>query len=390
MKQLLIVTLKEIKDNLRDKRAFFFALIYGPVFMPLMIVGPMLLGAKTGIIDFESTTDVHVAGQAHGPNFMDYLRKHNFRIVDAPDNYKQKIREGELVAVVEIGENFGEKMRGGEPSPVLLYVNHSNKKSEKAGRHLKTVISGYGYHLNYWRLRVRGIDSRFTQVIQVVEQDLSNEGFSGLIFGFFMYFIIVFTMMTGGFYLAVDITAGERERNSLEPLLSLPISRSKVVMGKYLALFSFVFFSGLMSTVSLYLLFTFLPFDELAMFINVSISALLSAFAIAIPCGVLISSLLMATAAFTKSAKEAQTYISLLYVVPIVPMLLGQFADIKTTSISMLVPFYSQYTLIDKTVKSETIDPIFYLSSVGGALLCALVLLWVAMILYRKEKILSI
>ncbi|WP_083608224.1 ABC transporter permease [Teredinibacter haidensis] len=387
--QWLIVALKEIKDNLRDKRAFFFAIVYGPIIMPLMIVGPMLLGAKTGFIDYDADTTVYVAGSEYAPNLIEYLKKHNLVAQAAPEDYRHKIREGELDAVLEVTPLYGEKMREGLPGPLYLYLNHSNKKSEKAGRHLKQVIHAYSGQLNYWRLRARGVDHQLTQVIQIVEEDLSSEGLSGMIFGFFMYFIIVFTMMTGGFYLAVDITAGERERNSLEPLLALPISRRTIVMGKYAAIFSFVFLSGLLSSISLYILFQFLPFDELSMFLNVDASALASAFLLAIPCSFLITSLLTATAAYTKSAKEAQTYISLLYLIPMVPMLIGQFMDIKNSFSTMLIPFYSQYTLIDKTVKNETLLPEHVVASVGGTLSFSVLLLLLAIWLYRQERILS-
>ncbi|WP_045857907.1 ABC transporter permease [Teredinibacter purpureus] len=387
--QWLTVALKEIKDNLRDKRAFFFAIVYGPVILPIMLVGPMLLGAKSGFIDYESDTTLTVVGGENAPNLVEYLYKHNMVVEQAPENYKHLVREGELDTVLEISEDYADRIGNGQQAPLFLYVNQSSKDSQKLSRHVQSLLHGYAGHLHYWRLRARGVDYQLTQVIQVVEHDLSSEGFSGMIFGFFMYFIIVFTMMIGGFYLAVDITAGERERNSLEPLLALPMSRKSVVMGKYAAIYSFVFLSGLLSAISLYLLFRFLPFEELAMFLNVSAKAVACSFLFALPCSFLITSMLMATAAFTKSAKEAQTYISLLYIIPMVPMLVGQFADIKNTINVMLIPFYSQYTLIDKTIKNETIEWQHIVASSGGTLVLAVILLLVAIGLYNREKILS-
>lgn len=389
MKQWLVVAAKEIKDNLRDKRAFFFAIVYGPVIMPLLIVGPMLLGAKTGIINFEETTNIHVVGVEYAPNLIAHLKSKNLIAVATPQDYKSKIREGDLDAVLKIPKNYGEKIRGGKPSPLYLYVNYSNKKSEKAARHIRSIINAYSGHLGYWRMQTRGFDYQITQALQVVEQDLSSEGFSGMIFGFLTYFIIVFTMMTGGFYLAVDITAGERERNSMEPLLTLPISRFRIVVGKYIAILAFVTLSGFLSTLSLFAIFEFVPFDELSVVLNLSGMTLTHAFILALPCAVLVTSLLMATAAFTKSAKEAQTYISLLYLLPMIPMFVGQFANLKTSFLNMLIPFFSQYTLIDKTVKNETIAAQYVLASAVGTLLLALVLFGVAVKLYQREKILA-
>ncbi len=389
MKQMLVVTLKEIKDNLRDKRSFFFAVIYGPVLMPLMMVGPLLLGAKTGFIDFESTSEVKVVGRERAPNLIQYMRENNLEAVDAPDNYQELVREGKLDLVMEIPPEYALHLREGKSAPLILYVNQSDKSSGKAARQLKTVLHSYSGQLGYWRMRARGLDPQIDKVINVIEQDLSSEGFGGMIIGFFMYFIIVFTMMMGGFYLAIDAIAGERERNSLEPLLSLPMSREMILSGKYLAVYCFVILSGFLSCVSLFLLFKLLPFEELTLFIRFDLVTMFAAFLLAVPCSFLITSMLVATAAFTKSAKEAQTYISILYILPMIPLLVGQFADIRSTAQTMLIPFFSQYQLIDKAVKGETIVAEHVYTSVGGSLLIAAILLLAAFRLYRQDRILG-
>lgn len=389
MKQMLIVALKEIKDNLRDKRSFFFAVIYGPVLMPLMLVGPLILGAKTGFIDFETTSEVKVVGKERAPNLIQHLRENNLEAVDAPDDYLELIREGKLDLVMEIPQEYAAYLREGKRAPLILYVNQSDKSSGKAARQLKTVLNSYSGQLGYWRMRARGLDPDIANVINVIEQDLSSEGFGGMIIGFFMYFIIVFTMMMGGFYLAVDSIAGERERNSLEPLLSLPLSREIILSGKYIAVYCFVILSGFLSCVSLFLLFHFLPFEQLALLIRFDLVTMMAAFLLAVPCSFLITSMLVATAAFTKSTKEAQTYISILYLLPMIPMLVGQFMDIKSTAQTMLIPFFSQYQLIDKVVKGETILAGHVYTSMAGSLLVAVILLLIAFRLYRQDKILG-
>ncbi|TVZ40129.1 sodium transport system permease protein [Alteromonadaceae bacterium 2753L.S.0a.02] len=389
MRQLWVVTLKEIKDNLRDRRAFFFALIYGPVLMPLMLVGPMVLGAKKSFINYDVTTPLYVVGADYAPNLVQHLKKHNLKAIPAPENFKAKIQDDEIDVVLEITPEYGERLREGKRSPLVLYVNHSSKDSQKAATQVRSIINSYSYQMGYWRLQARGIDAELNSAINLIEQDLSSEGLSGMVFGFIMYFLMLFTMMTGGFYLAVDITAGERERNSLEPLLSLPMSRNLLVLGKYFAVLSFVLASGTMSAVSLYLIFKFLPFEELTLVINVNGITLLKAYLIAFPCAFLVASLLIATSAFTRSAKEAQTYIGILYVLPMVPMLIGQFADVKATGATLFIPLFSQYTLIDKVVKGESFVMQDILSSTGGALLLALILLGIAFQLYNRERILA-
>ncbi len=387
--QWLIVTQKELKDNIRDRRSFFFAVFYGPVLMPLLLVLPMMFGAKANIIDYEATTDVLVMGAEHAPNLIAHMRKKNLNAVVAPANFKKQVQEGEIKVVLEISSDYGERMRVGKPALLTLYTNQSSKESQKSTRHIRSVIEAYSGHLSYWRLRARGFEYETTKVIKILEQDLSSEGIGGMVFGFLTYFIIVLTMMTGGFYLAVDSSAGERERCSLEPLLALPLTRYSIVIGKYLAVLFFVTLSSLLASLMMYLLFTFLPFEEILNFLDLSGATLVSAFLFAFPCCFLVAGLLMATAAFTKSTKEAQTYISMLYILPMIPMLLAQAMDVKSTLLTMFIPFYSQYTLIDKTVKNETIPVEYIFSSVSGSFLVAGILLFLAIWFYRQEKILG-
>ena len=387
MNKIMTVTLKEIKDNFRDKRSFFFSLIYGPIVMPLLVVLPMVIAIKTTKIDFDSTTDICVIGIEYAPNLVKHLRENNLVAVAPPENYLEKIREGKLDLVMEISPAYPRQFRAGERAMVSLYVNQANKDSRKIFTQVRSVLHGYSENLGYWRMRARGLDPEIDNVLNIVEQDLSSEGFGGDIFGWLFYFLFAFAMIMGGFYLAVDSTAGERERNSLEPLLSLPLSRQAIVLGKYLAILAFIFISGILTATSLFLLFTFLPYDELAVIASFDAVIIYKGFVLSLPLVFLISSLLMAAAAFTKSTKEAQTYISLLMIFPMIPMFLGQFTTIGATSLTMLIPFFSQFQLIEKTIKSETVPTDLVVISTSSTLVMAVLLIVLAIWLYRRDKI---
>lgn len=389
MKQILTVVLKEIKDNLRDKRAFFFAVIYGPVLMPLMLVGPMVLGAKNNFINFEATTELAVAGGERAPNLLQFLREHNLDATDAPANFREQLKRGDLPVVLEIPAEYVERLRTGNPAPLFLFVNHSSKESLKAANQVRSIISAYSAQLGYWRFKVRGLEPELYTVVKLVEEDISSEGLSGMMFGFILYFLMLFTMMTGGFYLAVDITAGERERSSLEPLLALAISRKRLVLGKYFAVLTFVLTSVTLAVLCLFILFKFMPMDSLTLVLNLNGVALLKAFCIALPCAFFIAGLLVATSAYTKSAKEAQTYISILYLLPLVPVLINQFADVTAEGVMLAVPLFGQFTLIDKVVKGDVVPVVDFIVSAGGAGLMAVTLILLAMHLYSRERILD-
>lgn len=388
MSALFQITLKEIKDNLRDRRSFFFAVIYGPIMMPLLMFIPVILGVKSTWIDFDSTTKLQVVGAERAPNLIQYLKNHNFDAVAAPENFKQGVRGREITVVLEITAEYAEKLRQAKRAPLVLHFNESSKKSQSAAGHLRSVIGGYNKQLSYLRLLSRGVDPEINQVIDLRENDLSKEGISGLILVFFVYFIIVFSMMSGGFYLAVDVTAGERERNSLEPLLSLPVSRQKILVGKWLAILLFVMFSGCLSVLSVYLILTFFPAGAASELFSLNGMALFKSLLFTLPCGLLISSILVAVAAFTRSTKEAQTYISLMYLLPMAPSIIGQFLDLKPGLLMQAVPFFSQYQLINKVMKDETLVHMQIILSAVGSLLLTLMMLLIAIWLYRRDQIL--
>jgi len=384
-----VVFAKEIRDNFRDRRSFFFAVVYGPILMPLLMLIPMILGVNSSWVDYEKTTEVYVRGAEHAPNLVQFLKNHNLEAVEAPADFKAKVVERELHVVLEVTPAFGAKLRNGERAPLSLYLNQSSKKSQSAAAHLRNVLRGYDRQLGYLRLVAQGLDTNIHSPIHLSETDLSKEGLSGLVLGFFVYFVLVFSMMTGGFYLAVDSTAGERERNSLEPLLSLPISRSEILFGKWLAVLLFVVFSSCVAMLVTYLTLTFVPSGAAAELFNVSVSALFVSFLIAFPCAILITSVLIFIAAFTRSTKEAQTYISSMYLIPMAPALLGQFMDIKPYLGFYAVPFFSQYQIINKILKDELILASQVGFSVLGALAIAALLLWMAIRLYRRDRILA-
>ncbi|WP_045826167.1 ABC transporter permease [Teredinibacter turnerae] len=388
MKQILTVALKEIKDNIRDRRAFFFALIYGPVLMPLLMVGPILFSAKNNVIDFDATSDLYVVGAEQAPNLIQMLLQNNLVAKPAPPNFREKLRSGELAVVLEISDIYGERLREGKPAPLFVYVNHSSKDSLKAANQLKSVLSRYSAELGYWRLNARGLSADLSTPIKLVEEDVSSQGISGMLFGFMVYFLIMFTMMTGGFYLAVDITAGERERNSLEPLLSLPIARWRLVAGKYLAILGFVGTSASLAVACVYLIFTLVPMDDLHIVLNLSGTALVQSYLVALPCIFFVAALLLATSAYTRTPKEAQTYISVLYLLPMAPILVKQLSDVAMSGPLLALPYLGQFSLIDRIIKAESFSLAELSFSVGGTLLCAVVLIAVALSLYKREQIL--
>lgn len=388
MKRIFAVFKKEVQDNLRDRQTVFYALLFGPLLIPLLITSTLVGSVKQQSIDFDEITSLAVVNATLAPNLMQFLRSHSIDVTDASDNYDVQLRAGNIPVVLEVHTDYGSQLREGKPAALTIHTNDADKESAKAGRRLSTVLSAYERQLASLRMQVRGLNPTVFDTLAINFTDVSEDGAGGQILASILPFLFIISMVMGGFYLAIDTTAGERERASLEPLLSLPMQRWQLVVGKYLATLLFVVLSVLLTAISVYLIFRFFPSGSLNKILRFDAAGISRALLLASPLTVLITSLLIAVSAFTRSTKEAQTYLGLLMIIPMAPFFVLQFVTIRSAAAVMFLPMLSQYKLLEKVAKNDAIAPSHIVLSVTGTLLCAIVLLGIAIWLYRQDRIL--
>ncbi len=388
MKQTLAITWKEIKDNLRDRRSLGFALIY-PIAIPLYFAFIFYFTASISGIDFDKETDLYVEGAEHAPNLIAFLEQNNLKVKPAPDEYQAAIERLEIPAVLSITENFGEKLRVGLPAPLKIYMTESDNDSDKASNKIRTIINRYSNSINQRRLMVRGIDVNLFDSIDIEKEDVSKEGASGRAQGLLVPMAVIISMIMGGFYLAVEVTAGEKEKHTLEPLLTLPVSRWKMVIGKYLALLAFCLFSLAVAIFAFIVVFQFLPSDKIPDIFNFNLELVSKILLIMVPMAFSVAAILMVISSFTKSTKEAQTYLGFSIFVFMAPMFVMMWKTIPTSLATFATPIVSQYKLLDMVFKDETITSVNYLTSTGLTLALTLGLLFLSHWLYRQDRILD-
>lgn len=386
---LFVIMFKEILDNLRDRQTVFYALLFGPVLLPLLLGGSLVSSFKQLTIDFDQVTTLSVVNAEKAPTLMEFLYSNNIDAIDAPADVQQSVRYGEVLVVLEIDDDYSDALRNGKPAPLTLHVNSANKDSAKAARRVTAILSVYERTLSNLRLQHRGIDPLIFDSLKVVQNDVSSEGANGQILASILPFLFIISMVMGGFYLAIDTTAGERERQSLEPLLSLPVSRTSVVMGKYLATVCFVLLSSILTAISIYTLFKLFPVEIMGGQIRFDGATVTQAFLLASPLIPFISALLISVSAITRSTKEAQTYLGLLMVIPMAPFFLLQFLNVRSTLVTMPLPMLSQYQLLESTVLGDSIPSLHIALSVVGTLVATALLLLLASKLYQREKLLD-
>jgi len=392
VRTLLTVFFKEILDNIRDRRTLVSALLMGPIFGPVMFAFVINMSIDRALDDAESAMDLPVIGQEHAPNLMRFLRSRNIDIVDGPediDGAAEAVKSGEHDVVLVIPANFGEQLADTVPAKVELFSDEANSQGEKEARRARTALRAYNQQLAAIRLSARGVNPMLLRPINIDEVDVSTpSGRSAMLLGMMSYFFI-FALLMGGMYLAIDTTAGERERGSLEPLLSLPVTRGQLILGKVFAACVFMAASLVLSLISFYVVLKFMPLEQLGMTPNFDLGVVIAVFFLLLPFILLGASLMTLVASFTKSYKEAQTWLSAVLIAPTLPILVVSILTLRPQLEFMFVPSLSQHLILVDMVKNEPLNGLHVAISVCSTLFFGAVLTWVCARLYRREGLLG-
>ncbi|MDJ0905201.1 MAG: ABC transporter permease [Woeseiaceae bacterium] len=392
MRTSLIVFAKEVIDNFRDRRTLASALIMGPLFGPMLFAFVINLSIERSLDDIDRSLEVPVIGQEHAPNLMEYLRSHNIDIVAGPENREaaiQAVTVGDHDVVVIVPGTFGEQFAEATPARVELISDQANTQAERDARRVRSALHSYSQEVAGMRLVARGVSPAVLRPVNVDEVDVSTpSGRSAILLGMMSYFFI-FALLMGGMYLAIDTTAGERERGSLEPLLSLPVTRDQLMLGKIAATCVFMAVSLLLSLCSFYFALKFMPLAQLGMTPNFGPPVIAATFLLLLPFILLGASLMTLVASFTKSYKEAQTWLSVVLVAPTLPILIVSILTLRPQLEFMFIPSLSQHLILVGMIKNEPVNLLHVAISVSSTLAIGAVLTWICARLYRREGLLG-
>jgi sodium transport system permease protein len=392
MRTLLTVFAKEVLDNFRDRRTLVSALIMGPILGPVLFAFVINLSIERSLSDADKKMELPVIGSAHAPNLVRFLQSRNLDVVDGPENRTaavEGVKAGTVDVVLFIPEDFGAQLASGNPARVELITDQANTQAERDARRARNAVHAYSQELAAIRLVARGVSPVVVQAISVDDIDVSTpSGRSAILLGMMSYFFI-FALLMGGMYLAIDSTAGERERGSLEPLLSLPVTRDQLMLGKIAATCVFMSLSLMLSLLSFFVALKFMPFEQLGMTPNFGPAVVVAAFFILAPFILVGASVMTLVASFTKSYKEAQTWLSIVLIAPTLPILIVSILTLRPSLEFMFVPSLSQHLLLVDMVKNEPVNMLHVAISVGSTLTIGAILTWICARLYRREGLLG-
>jgi sodium transport system permease protein len=392
VRSAVVVWLKEMKENLRDRRTLLSALLFGPLFGPIMFAVMIGLLLEKTVSEFDQKVALGVSGSALAPNLIRFLEQNDVAVerlhLDL-SSARAAVRSGRHEAVLLIAPEYPQRLTAGLPAPVMLVSDSADNRTAKYVARVRALLNAYASQLAGSRLLARGVSAEVIRPIAIDEVDVSTPaGRALLVLGMMTYFIL-FAMLMGGLYLAIDATAGERERGSLEPLLTVPADRSTLIYGKILATCCFMLLSLAITLSAFCIGLKLVPLESLGMSANFGPAVAVRVFLVVMPFVLLGASLMTVVASFTRTYKEAQSYLTLVLLIPTLPIVFAGLYSLRPSNWLMAVPSLSQHLLMTGLIRDEPLPPMHVAISVLTTLAAGLVLAWLAGRLYRREAILG-
>ncbi len=262
-------------------------------------------------------------------------------------------------------KQFPEQWKAGKPAVVEVIADPSRRESSIPMQRVQGLLHAYGAQIGQLRLQLRGVSPTIRSPIMVKDVDLSTPQSRGMLVMIMLPYVLMITAFTGGMHLAIDSTAGEKERKSLEPLLINPVPRWQIMLGKMSATATYAFASLLLTLLAFRFAFPLLPTGALGVDLNLSAEAMGGILLAVAPVVVLAAAMLTTLAALAKSLREAQSYMGLVFMIPMIPSLIFMVNPMKPETWMMAIPMFSQNLLIGEFVRGETVS-LLWLAIVDG------------------------
>ena len=361
-----IVLRKELREALRDRRAL------GVLLMIVVIYPLMLWVALHKIIDIavkgeHENVSLVVIGAPQVPTLVSLLEQKNIKIAARDDmnetDITDMLRKREVVAVIKVGAKFTDNYNSMRPARIELWFDSATDQQSKL-RRVEAVLHNYNANIASARLLAHGVSPAALTPIQLQSYDTATNAsrsvqFLGALLGIFFAASFFFCLNT-----AMDTTAGERERRSLEVLLAQPVRSFELIMGKWLATATLAIVGLMLELTVAHLILKFMPLEEIGMSWRMGWPMLAGMMACAIPLCLFAAAFEIALAMNARTFKEAQTMMSFAVLLPMMPTIIVPMLDLNTATWMYAVPVLANQTLLLEVAKGQTIGMLPYVLTV--------------------------
>jgi sodium transport system permease protein len=399
MRNVGIVYKKELTEAIRDRRTLISTIVVPLLMFPVLTVG--FGAAMVSLLNKaeKETPQVMVLGGADSPMVLADLKKlEGLKIVDSTPDWKDRIVNKEVGAAVEIPEGFESDLAHQKSDTVKIYDYKNEIKSEFAANHVEKALKKYSDDIVKERLEAKNLPVSVLNPFEIKQENVAPpEKVGGAAIGGFLGYFVIVLCLQGAMYPAIDLTAGEKERGTMETILSSPISRVHLVLGKFFLVLTAALVTAALSVTSMGVSFwgsqVFHAFDAGGASdagssqLHISVGAILSVFLMALPLAVMFSAALLTIALFARSHKEAQSYITPLMFIVIIPAIAAMLPGVELTPKLALIPILN-VSLLCKDLIAGTYHWNLIAIIFGSTCAYAAAALFLAVKMFQRESVL--
>jgi sodium transport system permease protein len=392
-----VVYRKEFTEWVRDRRTLISTVLVPLFLFPIMIVGFSALAVVMVGQAKKETPQIMILGGEDSPQLLAALRKvESLEVVPYRANWKEQISDKEIRAAVEIPSGFQAALEKDQEKTVKIYYYEGEMKSSFGADRIEKFLKDYRDQVVKDRLAAKNVPPSVLTPFDIHQENVAPpEKVSGATLGGFIGYMVVLLCMTGAMYPAIELTAGEKERGTMETILSSPISRMNLVLGKFLLVLSAALATAALSVMSMGISFSALRRfsvssergEAAGLLLQLGPKAVASIFMMALPLAVLFSAVLMTIALFAKSYKEAQSYLTPMTFVVVIPAVASLLPGVELTPKLALIPI-----LNTSLVCKEIMSGIYHWDSIAlifaSTCVYAAVALFLAFKTFQRESVL--
>ncbi len=396
------VYFKELRDTVRDKRTLISTIVVPTVVIPLIFFGAGFVMKKVITKAQAELSAVMIVGGEDSPELVAALKAHDeFRVVPTTDDYKQAVSDKKIRVAIDIPPGFDAALASGAEVPTVKIYHYQGEIKSNMGRsQARDFLNGYREDKVQTALTARGLPQSVVEPFKVETENVAPpEKVGGNAIGGFVPYMIVILCFTGAMYPAMDLTAGEKERGTMETLLCAPVARINIVLGKFLMVLTASAATVALTVVMMAASAFVAPMvfgspgggaaaagggGGMPMLIDPV--GLIGVFAMVVPVAVLFAALELTIALFAKSFKEAQSYVSPMMILVIIPTAMGMLPGIELSAKTALIPIMN-LSLVCKEMLSGTWNWGYISLIFGSSAVYAGIALWLCVKMFNREDV---
>ncbi|MDO9193487.1 MAG: ABC transporter permease [Undibacterium sp.] len=369
MNPIFAIFRKELTDAMRDRRTLMMVLFSALLFVPLLLVIFSEIMSQVEAQEDKRTVLAVNIGQA--PRLANFILRQGYQIKDAPTGYEEKLRSKELSQpVLLVPEKFEEKLAHAQKAALEIVFDTSNRQAELGVRPLKKLLDDYTQEAALMNLMMRGVSPELLQLVDIKERHLNRPEERKVTVTGMLPFALIMAIVIGGMFAAIDTTAGERERGSLEPLMMNPVNGWQLAIGKWGAVATISMLVAMLTVLSFFPSQWLVRNDALRAEFQFSVADAQSFLLVLLPLAAAISAVQVAISLTCKSFKEAQVRNQILsMIISMAPMML-MFNTGREPAWFQWTPSIAQSLMMNHVLKGEAVG----IASIGIALAVCIVL----------------